>query len=169
MTMSLSRTGAAEHSPRFTTHPRFGRIPAPGHDRFAQPLGDSAFVALRAAYRSTGGVARGDEIAAWANLKGQGDYLSLNRAIVAGELFSFAWNNAFWLPMFQFDLHDLSVRPEVRWVLADLGKAFDGWELAVWFAEPNAWLQGRRPVDLLETAFPEVVLAAQADLYIATC
>lgn len=167
--MNVSRTGAAEPSRRFTSPLRFGQIPAPGHDRFAQPLSDSAFVALRAAYRSTGGIARGDEIAGWADQKGQGGLLSLNRAIVAGELFSFAWNDTFWLPMFQFDLHKLSVRPELRWVLADLGKAFDGWELAVWFAEPNAWLQGRRPVDLLEAAFPEVVLAAQADLYIATC
>ena len=162
MTMTMHSASVAECSPRF------GQIPAAGHDSFAQPLSDGAFVALRAAYRSTGGIARGDEIAAWANQKGQGDFLSLNRAIVAGELFSFSWNNTFWLPMFQFDLHDLSVRRDLLPLIWELQNDCDGWALATWFARAHADLGGQAPVELLDTELAAVLVAARAGRQVET-
>ena len=85
----------------------------------------------------------------------------------AGEVFGFEHARTFWIPMFQFELRDLSVRPELRKMLAELRSVFDGWAIAVWFAQPNAWLQGRRPVDPVLPEFPAVLEAARTDRFIA--
>ena len=69
--------------------------------------------------------------------------------------------------MFQFDLNDLSVRPGLQQVLAELSGEFDDWSLAAWFAEPNSWLDDQRPVDLIATDLRSVVEAARADRFIA--
>jgi hypothetical protein len=69
--------------------------------------------------------------------------------------------------MFQFDLHDLSVRPQTRMVLADLGSEFDGWARAAWFVQPSCWLHHRRPVDVMDSDLKEVLNAARADRFIA--
>ena len=70
--------------------------------------------------------------------------------------------------MFQFDLRDLSTKHGPRQVLNELGTAFDGWELAVWFVQPNSWLNDRSPVDLLNTQLSAVLEAARADRFIVT-
>jgi len=134
--------------------------------RVGQPS-SHGFTALLDAYRSTGGAARGEEVARLLEGHHQGDYLGLARRIVAREVFGFKWRSSLWMPMFQFDPHDLSVRSELRQVLAELSCAFDGWELAAWFVEGNTWLAGRRPVDTLYTDLPAVRDAARADRFIA--
>jgi hypothetical protein len=122
---------------------------------------------MRQAYRATGGIARGEDLARWLEDRQLGDFVTLARLIVSGVVFSFEWQDAFWIPMFQFDRHDLSVRPGPQRVLAELAADFDGWSLAVWFAEPNSWLADRRPVDLLESNLDAVLQAARADRFIA--
>lgn len=71
------------------------------------------------------------------------------------------------IPMFQFDFHDLSVRPSAQKGLAERGDGFDGWARAAWFAQPNSWLQRRKPVDLMDKDLNEVLSAARADRFIA--
>jgi hypothetical protein len=124
---------------------------------------DRAFVALRAAYRASGGILCGDDLARCLEDHGRGDFAWLAGLIVSGEVFSFDWHHRFWLPMFQFDAHDLSTRQAPRQVLARLSTEFDGWELAWWFAEPHARLNHRRPVDLLDSNLHAVLDAADAD------
>jgi uncharacterized protein (DUF2384 family) len=53
-------------------------------------------------------------------------------------------------------------------VLAEFSTVFDGWRLAVWFAQPNSWLQDRSPVDLLESDLQAVRNAARADRFVST-
>ena len=72
-----------------------------------------------------------------------------------------------WLPLFQFEPNSLSLRPESQRVVAELAPYFDGWRLALWFAEPNLWLADRSPVDLLETNPTYVLDAARADRFVA--
>jgi hypothetical protein len=43
-----------------------------------------------------------------------------------------------------------------------------GWRLASWFTEPNAWMEGRVPVEALEHDLASVCAAARADRYVAT-
>ena len=128
--------------------------------------GDRGFAALCASYRATGGTARGDDLARLLEDHQCGDFAGLARLIVADEVFGFECRDTFWVPMFQFDLRDLSIKAGPRQVRAELGSEFDGWTLAA--ARPNSWLNDRRPVDLLDSNLPEVLGAARADRFIVT-
>ncbi|MGZ5133090.1 MAG: hypothetical protein ACXWCV_15525 [Caldimonas sp.] len=128
---------------------------------------EAAFLAMHSAYRPTGGLARGDDLARLLADRARGDYFSLARLIVAGEVFGFEWQRSFWVPMFQFDLGDLSIKQGLRQVLAELASEFDGWRLAAWFVESNAWLDAARPIDLIDSDPSEVVQAARADRFVA--
>lgn len=125
------------------------------------------FGLLRHAFRPSGGIARGDDLSRLLEDHRCGDFISLARFIAHHEIFAFQWRDSFWIPMFQFDLQDLSIRTEPRRVLAELESVFDGWSMAVWFAQPNSWLHGHRPVDLLQTDLDGVLQAACADRFIA--
>jgi len=128
---------------------------------------ERGFAALCAAYRSSGGIERGDDLARLLEEHQLGNFVSLARLIVTRELFCFEWRDAFWVPMFQFELRDLSIRPGPQRVLAELVSRFDGWSLATWFAKPNAWLDERRPLDLLDENLALVLQAAHADRFAA--
>ncbi len=129
---------------------------------------DRDFVAMRAGYRATGGIARGDDLARLLEDMQCGDLSTLARLIAKGDVFGFDWHGSFWVPMFQFELRDLSFKPSVRRVQAELAQVFDGWTMAVWFAQRNSWLDEQRPVDLLDSMLPAVLHAAQADRFIAS-
>ena len=122
--------------------------------------------AVLAAFRSSGGIARDDDLGRLLDYLDRGDCISLAHMIARGSVFGFAWRGSFWIPMFQFELRDLSVKPNGQAVRAELGGAYAGWSLASWFAEPNDRLHGRRPVDVLNADLPAVLSAARADRYI---
>ena len=128
---------------------------------------DRDFFEMRAAYQATGGTARGDDLGRLLEDHRRGDGASLARLVVSGEVFGFEWQRLFWVPMFQFELRDLSLKPGPRRVLAELASEFDGWTLAIWFSQPNCWLNERRPVDVLDSNLPAVLGAARADRFIA--
>ena len=69
--------------------------------------------------------------------------------IVAREVIAFDWRGELWVPLFQFDLADMSLRPEVRQVARALESSLDSWGIAVWFSAANARLDERAPVELL--------------------
>ena len=129
---------------------------------------NSAGVAtLLAAFRSTGGVVRGDELARMLRDLKMGDVASMGRAIASKEICSFQWRSAFWIPMFQFDLDNLAFKHGPRKILLELTGVFDEWMLTAWFAQPNSWLNGCSPVDLLASDLPAVFEAARADRCVA--
>ena len=57
------------------------------------------------------------------------------------EVVSFGWNSQTLLPLFQFDLFDMSLRPDAVAVISELADVFDDWELASWFAQHAAQRQ----------------------------
>ena len=125
---------------------------------------DAEFVELQSAYRPSGGLAHGDELAARLHVNGGGGYARLARWIVSRQVFSFSWNENFWLPMFQFDLTDdadRTLRLDLRPVLSELADVMDGSALARWFAHPNDELQGSSPVAMCSSHWPEVHRAAR--------
>jgi hypothetical protein len=136
-------------------------------DSISELPSSSGFAALLAAFRATGGTARGDDVARLLEDHGIGDFIGLARLIAGGEVFGFEWRKTMWIPMFQFELRDLSVKPEAQRVLKALGDGFEGWTCAAWFARPNSWLNLRAPVDLVATHLEEVLEAARADRFIA--
>ena len=136
---------------------------APRTDAISSQPTSGGFAALLAAYRSSGGTARGDDLARLLQDRLRGGCISLAKHISCGDVFGFEWRRTLWIPMFQFDLRDLSVTAEPRLVLHELANKFDGWSLATWFAQGNSWLGGRRPVDVLGVDLPTVLNAARAD------
>lgn len=162
-------TTVALRPPRAGTHINPVRAtPAPLLDESVGGVpSDRDFIAMRTAYRASGGIACGDDLARLLEDHQRGDFISLAKLIVAGDVFGFDRHHTFWVPMFQFELHDLSVKPASRQVLAELGSAFDGWSLATWFVRANCWLNGQRPVDLLDSNRPSVLEAARVDRFIA--
>ena len=128
---------------------------------------DRDFAVMVAAFRDSGGLARGDDLARQLEEHGRGDAARLARWIALRELFCFERHGSIWIPMLQFALRDLSIKPAARRVYLELGRVFDGWALALWYAQRNAWLQQRRPVELLDTDLDAVLEAARADRFIA--
>ena len=127
---------------------------------------DRPFGPLLQAYRSTGGIERGDDLAHMLRERRRSDVASLAQSIVSHEIFGFRWNHDFWLPMCQFDLSDLSIKPWSHQLLAELPEDLDGWAVSAWLAEPNVQLRGQRPIDLLDTSVSLVLQAARADPFI---
>ena len=78
------------------------------------------------------------------------------------------WRSQTLLPLFQFDLQSSSLRPPIERVIAELTGVFDDFELAIWFAQPNSWLDGAMPVHVLGRDVPAVLGAARADRFVAT-
>jgi hypothetical protein len=135
-------------------------------ERVADPDRDRSFVDMLRAFRTTGGLARGDEVVEM--LQGRAfDMSHLARAIVTREVLSFDWRDELWVPLFQFDLQDMSLREAPQRVAAELSCAFDGWTLAQWFATPNSWLAGRMPVEVIGDYPADVFQAARADRFVA--
>lgn len=122
----------------------------------------AGFTALLGAFHSTGGTARGEDLARLLAEHLRGDYVSLARLIAHREVFCFEWRRTLWTPMFQFEQRDLSLKAGLRPILAELTGELDGWTLATWFAQSNAWLGGRRPVDVMHTDQRAVLDAARA-------
>ena len=127
---------------------------------------DTVFVSLLKAYRPSGGLAQGDELATRLHIDGGGGYARLARWIVGRQVFSFAWHEQFWLPLFQFNPGDLTLHSGLRPVLAELGAVMDGWALAHWFVQPNDALQGQTPVLMWSSDWPEVFQAARQQRFV---
>jgi hypothetical protein len=131
-------------------------------------LNRQGFDDMIGAFKAFGGTARADDLALLLQEKRKGDFVSLAKRMVSRDIFSFEWQNHFWVPMFQFDPKDLTVKQEVRRVVHELSSVLDSWTLALWFTEPNAWLKGKRPVEMLDRYFSDVLAAARADRFVAT-
>lgn len=127
-----------------------------------------SFESMIAAFEASGGTARADDFALMLQKRQKGDFVSVAKRIVSRDIFSFEWQNDFWIPMFQFNPEDLCIKQEARRVVHELTAVLDNWTLALWFTEPNAWLKGRRPVEMIERHYSQVLGAARADRFVAT-
>jgi hypothetical protein len=78
------------------------------------------------------------------------------------RIFAVRQLNQDYYPTFQFD-PDGQPKAIIAQVLSKLPKAVRGWELALWFTTSNGWLDGKRPVDLLDRAPKQVLLAAEQE------
>ena len=118
------------------------------------------FIALLEAFRATGGTAPGAMVARLLEEHQSGHSVSLAKRVFTHQLFGFDWRANFWIPMFQFRAHDLSVKPTAQLVRAALPAGWSGWTVACWFAAPNLQLDGSSPVDALDGDFDAVLQAA---------
>ncbi|HUG49293.1 MAG TPA: DUF2384 domain-containing protein, partial [Candidatus Limnocylindria bacterium] len=92
---------------------------------------------------------------------------SANRSALAwqwrtsGRMFGVPLRGQWRYPAFQFDPATGRPRPVISKILAVLQGRLGDWGTALWFAAPNAWLGGARPIDRLEDD-PALLHAAEA-------
>ncbi len=128
---------------------------------------DMQFIALLDGFRPSGGLVRAQEVLELFLRRGGPDLATLARWMARCEVLCLEWNGQSWLPMFQFDRVAMVPRPQLEPVLAELNPVFSPWALAAWCAQPNPWLDGERPADVLVSHAPEVLNAARADRFAA--
>ena len=126
-----------------------------------------AAVRLFDAFNDIGGVVDGDALSTLLRGRTEQPIAMVARWIVQRDVLSFPWHSQTLLPLFQFDLRSVQVRPGVRRVIAELRATFDDVELADWFARPNSWLLDRAPARWFEDDLPAVLQAARADRFVA--
>lgn len=122
----------------------------------------SSFVALLEAFRPSGGTVPGEILGRLLQEHHPGEDVSLARLVFSGQVFGFEWRGNLWLPMFQFEPADLSIRAGPQEIRAALPAGWPGWRQAAWFAQPQARLGGQCAADLLVTRLPAVLAAALA-------
>lgn len=117
------------------------------------------FASMRAAFHASGGILRAADLARLMEQRDQDAYLHLARRLATGELFGIQWHGVYWVPLVQFALSDLSMKPAPCAALAEMSKSLDSWTLAIWLVKPNPALEGRRPVDMITFHGAEVLAA----------
>jgi len=120
------------------------------------------FIALLEAFRATGGTAPGEIVGRLLEEHQVGNAVSLAKLIYTGQAFGFEWRDSLWIPMFQFDANDLALKASAQNVRAELPSLWSGWQVASWFAAPNARLDGHSPADRFDSDLEAVLKAAQA-------
>ena len=128
---------------------------------------DDQFVYLLNAYRSSGGLARDNELITSSRRRCGLNTGTLARWIAEREVIGFFWQSRTWLPLFQFNLPDMTLAPALGQVLAELIPVYDPWELANWFSQPNPWLADCVPAEALEPDPLAVLQAARVCRFIA--
>lgn len=128
---------------------------------------DVQFVQMLDGFRSSGGLARLQEVAQLCEQKGGPDIGELTACLTRREIICFEWHSHGWLPLFQFSQGDMSLHPQVQIVVSELSCIYDPWELAYWFSQPNPWLANRAPSDVLRLDAATVLQAARADRFVA--
>ena len=132
-----------------------------------QRLEDRQFVEMDCAFRATDGMACSGEVLTLLRRRCDQPISRLARWIVAREVVNFVWQSNRMLPLFQFELSTMTLRPQVTAVVRELADVFDDWSLALWFAQPNAWLDEHAPLEIVNADARAVLDAARADRYVA--
>ena len=122
----------------------------------------SGFIALLEAFRPTGGTAPDEIVARLLEEHQVGISVSLAKLIYTGQVFGFEWRTSLWIPMFQFDADNLTLKARPQQVRAELPPLWSGWMNASWFASPNVWLDGRSPAEMIDSDIDAVLRAAQS-------
>lgn len=93
-----------------------------------------------------------------------------NRAATAshlkdkGKIFAVRLHGQDYFPAFQFDLANRRCFPEIAELIAIMQRDYEpGWQLALWFSAPNAWLDGRTPLQVWLSDRGAVLQAAAAE------
>ena len=136
----------------------------PGRWRERSP--EMQFRELLATFQRTGGVASGNQVAGLVDEHWDQSISTVARWIVSRHVLSFMWQAQTLLPLFQFERPAMLLRPGIAEVVTELSGVYDDWDLALWFAAPNAWLDEGTPADLLATRSADVLDAARADRFI---
>ena len=138
-----------------------------GHCDIRARLDGRDFEAMSHAFRPHGGFVDGNEVVRRLRRQSDQPLSTLGRWIASRGVVNVSWRDQILMPLFQFDLEDMSIRPACTRIAGELKDVFDDWELALWFAAPNAWLDFAAPVALVASDEFAVRQAARTDRFIA--
>lgn len=128
---------------------------------------DYQYREMERSFRANRGLASADEVTALLVRHTDQPISMLARWIVARDVLSFDWQARKLLPLFQFEPQTMTLRSSVVDVIRELAPVLNDWELALWFARPNGWLDDAAPVDTIDSDAGAVYDAARADRYLA--
>ncbi len=138
--------------------------------QWTQPAGtDQQFIALLDSYRDSGGLARAQELVQVFKHRCGCDITPLASWIAKRKVICFEWQSQTWLPLFQFNPLDMTLKPGLSLILAELSSNDDAWDVANWFAQPNAWLGQCSPAASLGLDPAAVLSAWRADAHACAC
>jgi len=124
---------------------------------------------MRLAFAATGGLRSVGELAPGDDASDQARFADIARWIATRRIIGFMWCAQPWVPMFQFDLRPrLQPRRDLQPLFDLLAPLYEPWAMANWFARPNPWLSGRRPIDDCVDRLPAVLDVAHLEHFIAT-
>jgi hypothetical protein len=121
---------------------------------------DHAFIRLLDLYRSSGGLARAQEV--FTMFKSHNDLGAgtLARWIARRSVLCLQWSADVWLPLFQFDHQCMAIKPAMQPIFTALNPVFTPWELADWCVQPLSCLDGQCPANALDSNPNQVLRAA---------
>jgi hypothetical protein len=128
------------------------------HSRFE----DASDECLERGFLASGGVATAEEVSLLLRRHCEQPLSQLARWIVGRSVIHFERNGQMLLPLFQFNVDDMSILPAVHSTLAHLDPSLDANETARWFVTPNAALDGDQPVRRMASDAESVIAAARA-------
>jgi hypothetical protein len=127
---------------------------------------DRQYLLMQRAFRNTGGLATGDEVALLLRRRSAQPISQLARWIVTRLVVSIERRGQTFLPLFQFNLSDMALRCEVLQLVRELSGTLDDWDVALWFALPNPSLNGRAPVEMIGSDPAVLLNTARADRFV---
>ena len=145
----------------------FGEIDRDGLDTPRARLERQQFETMRMAFLPHGGFVGGDDVTHHLRRHQDQPLSTLERWLVSRKVLNVWWRDRTLMPLFQFDLENMAIRPTCARVVDELKAVFDDWELALWFATPNTWLDCAAPIALLASDDGAVLQAARADRFIS--
>lgn len=90
---------------------------------------------------------------------GLSEYQALSAIRAQRDLFYIQFIDVAYFPRFQWRY--LWLRESIRESLEIFGDSKSKWQIALWFVQENPWLDGLRPIDLLDTNTRHVICAAE--------
>ncbi len=124
------------------------------------------FLVMQSAYFPHLGLATREELARLMHWRTEHPASTLAHWIASRVIVSFEWGSLRLIPLFQFDFADMSPHAGVVEIIRELSDVLDDWDLSLWFAQPNRWLDDVAPVDGVARDQAAVFQAARADRFI---
>jgi hypothetical protein len=170
--MTLQPSGARLSFDAYELDGRLGcaghPVAARGNPRtHAERARDREFAAMSRLFTEHGGMATAEELVVSMRTCLAQPLSIVARWITQRAAVQMVWGSQTWFPWFQFARDPISIRVPVAEVVLALRDAFDDWEIALWFASCNEWLDHRFPIEVIGHDAAEVVRAARNDRFIA--